>query len=335
MSPASEAHISVRVDPANPGQFFACCGLLELADRLWGGAEGWFNDEETEFILTAPAARADIQEVISELVRAGLSSGLTPLLLSERQKLERKKREFSKAGRKLPEAENQRRDNLGKLLRAGPILIGKPFDYVLDWWLNRKEQSLFSAIFAGTVRTTGEKLEESDDDEIPKTWAGSQQVLRIAQAALLNVSQAFKTDRPFDFKCVMRPAPDHIEETAAKSVSAKKNNKVEPFYFDSRHGANALPLDIGFSPNELNMESKAFPAVELLCLIGLQRCRPRLTDTSQVFEYFTWRVPSLITVLPAAITGLFGCGRGYRFENAYRTDQRKHSGYLPASLFRR
>jgi CRISPR-associated protein Csx14 len=35
---------SVNVDPTNPGQFFACCGLLELADRLWPGAEGWFKD---------------------------------------------------------------------------------------------------------------------------------------------------------------------------------------------------------------------------------------------------------------------------------------------------
>jgi CRISPR-associated protein Csx14 len=35
---------SVNVDPTNPGQFFACCGLLELADRLWPGAEGWFAD---------------------------------------------------------------------------------------------------------------------------------------------------------------------------------------------------------------------------------------------------------------------------------------------------
>ena len=33
---------SVNVDPTNPGQFFACCGLLELADRLWPGAEGHF-----------------------------------------------------------------------------------------------------------------------------------------------------------------------------------------------------------------------------------------------------------------------------------------------------
>jgi len=29
--------ITVTVDVTNPGQFFACCGLLELADRLWPG----------------------------------------------------------------------------------------------------------------------------------------------------------------------------------------------------------------------------------------------------------------------------------------------------------
>lgn len=38
--------IRIDVDPTNPGQFFACCGLLELADRFWQGAEGWFEDKE-------------------------------------------------------------------------------------------------------------------------------------------------------------------------------------------------------------------------------------------------------------------------------------------------
>ena len=45
-----EPNIRIPVDPTNPGQFFACCGLLELADRLWPGAEGWF--EEKEFCIT-------------------------------------------------------------------------------------------------------------------------------------------------------------------------------------------------------------------------------------------------------------------------------------------
>lgn len=38
----SQPNIKIPVDLTNPGQFFACCGLLELADRLRPGAEGWF-----------------------------------------------------------------------------------------------------------------------------------------------------------------------------------------------------------------------------------------------------------------------------------------------------
>ena len=45
------ATIRINVDSTNPGQFFACCGLLELADRLSPGAEGWF--ENGEFCVTS------------------------------------------------------------------------------------------------------------------------------------------------------------------------------------------------------------------------------------------------------------------------------------------
>jgi CRISPR-associated protein Csb3 len=38
-----EPSLLIPVDPTNPGQFFACCGLLELTDRLRGPAEGWFD----------------------------------------------------------------------------------------------------------------------------------------------------------------------------------------------------------------------------------------------------------------------------------------------------
>lgn len=40
------ASIRIQVDLTNPGQFFACCGLLELATRFWGNAEGWFGNHE-------------------------------------------------------------------------------------------------------------------------------------------------------------------------------------------------------------------------------------------------------------------------------------------------
>jgi CRISPR-associated protein Csx14 len=54
-----EPTFSVNVDVTNPGQFFACCGLLELAHRFWPvdgkwlGCEGWF--EKGTFHVTAPS----------------------------------------------------------------------------------------------------------------------------------------------------------------------------------------------------------------------------------------------------------------------------------------
>jgi CRISPR-associated protein Csb3 len=48
----TKANITIPVDLTNPGQFFACCGLLELADRLWPGAEAWF--ERKQFCILTP-----------------------------------------------------------------------------------------------------------------------------------------------------------------------------------------------------------------------------------------------------------------------------------------
>ncbi|MBI2806676.1 MAG: hypothetical protein HYX68_16980 [Planctomycetes bacterium] len=55
--------IRVNVNVTNPGQFFACCGLLELADRLWPGAEGWF--EEREFCV---ACGGTLRQLLSILM---------------------------------------------------------------------------------------------------------------------------------------------------------------------------------------------------------------------------------------------------------------------------
>lgn len=60
MSQKHEPTIRLRVDPTNPGQFFACCGLLELADRLWGGAEGWFYHQH--FFLCADGTLGELIE---------------------------------------------------------------------------------------------------------------------------------------------------------------------------------------------------------------------------------------------------------------------------------
>lgn len=60
------SNIRIAVDLTNPGQFFACCGLLELADRLWPGAEGWFDEDK--FHLMASKDELNKKLLIHELL---------------------------------------------------------------------------------------------------------------------------------------------------------------------------------------------------------------------------------------------------------------------------
>ena len=64
--------ISIQVDAANPGEFFACCGLLELADRLSSGAEGWFDSDRFFVAFLDPSRAVTVQEILWALVNANV-----------------------------------------------------------------------------------------------------------------------------------------------------------------------------------------------------------------------------------------------------------------------
>jgi hypothetical protein len=299
--------IRVAVEPTNPGQFFACCGLLELAHRLWPGAEGWFEDGL--FQIQADSADVTLANLFIKIQEAGLTGALTPELRKEREQLEDKKRKLKKERIPLPKEDEVRRKELGKLYREGHLRLGEPFNLLLDWW-------------------------QWDDDANPKTWAGSQAVIRIARAALAASHDAMDAPRPFDYGCVMRPVSEIGDSDDDEGDDAEDSgDKVEPFYFDARRGSNAQARDIGFMPDALKMMTAAYPAVEFFCLVGLQRTRPVPIGTRRVFDYFTWNIPLSVVLLPAAVAGLLGNVRatGYRFENAFRTDQKKHKAFLPAT----
>jgi hypothetical protein len=252
---------SVNVDPTNPGQFFACCGLLELADRLWPGAEGWFANGVREFHIAGG-------ESLAVLIRAVASAKLTLVDCDD--------------------------------IYSGRVLIGKPFrPLVLDWW-----------------HEWGGRPEAKD----LKVWAGTMESHGIARAM-----QHAMRDETF-----LRP--DLFDVGVIAYDPDDDTKKKEPYYFDARRGPNAHSRDVGFSPNDLSMTTTAFPAVELLCLVGLQRCLPAKTDETRVYDYFTWANPLPPEMLPPAVAGLvaFPGGIGFRFENWFRTGQRKHKAFRSA-----
>lgn len=93
--------LNVQVDVRNPGQFFACCGLLEVAHRLWPKAEGWFDEDH--FVISVP----------------GLVRGLPELLFKAPLECEA-----------IAESDGIQDPKIA------PVVLGPPISMRLDWWLS-------------------------------------------------------------------------------------------------------------------------------------------------------------------------------------------------------
>lgn len=109
-----KASFTVNVDVTNPGQFFACCGLLELAHRLWRGAEGWF--EGPSFCLLRTDGRSGSGE---EIITALLNCEVKSIQMADP--------------------------------KTAPIKVGEPFDIRLDWWLKPNGSSNPFKTWAGNA----------------------------------------------------------------------------------------------------------------------------------------------------------------------------------------
>lgn len=95
-APAST--ITLDVDATNPGQFLACCGLLELASQLDAQAVGWFELPNFCLALNQPDRLRKIADC--PLARISVSTN-----------------ESAQTEEKSP-----------------PVQLGSPFGLILDWW---------------------------------------------------------------------------------------------------------------------------------------------------------------------------------------------------------
>jgi len=264
MTTTSSFHVTV--DPTNPGQFFACCGLLELADRRWPRSEGWFSAQGTEFHIACG------DHLLAELVADIAKAVLTHVNPEDAY--------------------------------SSPITVGAPFRPIdIDWW--ERDQ------------TGARDL---------KVWAGTMESFGIADAMQYALHQTqFQSPELFQVGTIAMTRP----------ASGRKPQKKEPYYFDARRAPNSHALDVGFSVNEIGFKTVAHPAVELLCLIGLQVARPMPTHVKRVYDYWLWPMPITANLILPAATGAMQIPGAlcFRFENWFRTGQRKHKAFRFAVPF--
>lgn len=239
--------IRFHVDVTNPGHFFGCCGVFELAQCLWSCTTAHFDG--SYFVVS----EGDLTELVTKAVQAKFE---------------------------VLEPSNQ---------TSSALRLAEPFNVRFDWW--KFERGL-------------------------KTWAGWMSVDRIAASLQRDLPNTLNNGF-FDH--------GHV-------VVGDDGEKVEPYYFDGRRGASALPLDIGFSSDALSLETVAYSATEFFTLLGLQRFRPRPVEKkSRVYRYRAWSTP-----LPVALAALAAAnilpddGPLFQFESAFRSDQRKHKAFSPA-----
>jgi CRISPR-associated protein Csb3 len=93
-----------HVDLTNPGQFLACCGLLELANCLDNEAVGWFADNK--FCLEFEDGQTSLAERFIDCKVMNTTDGNSEL-----------------------EADEDNSED-----KSPPLFLGDPFHCRLDWW---------------------------------------------------------------------------------------------------------------------------------------------------------------------------------------------------------
>lgn len=281
--------LRVRVNLNNPGHYFACGGLFELAVRTCGAEEARFVQDDAGQWFFEIQLGANGPNDGCGLLRSCAEVSLSTLSPEEEQRLQDIKRrlrdESLSADEKARYEEEKKR--IEKKAREGTLWLGKPFCLELDWWL---------------------------DDASPKTWAGQQGVAQIAQACARGMRAITSVKDCFDYAAVL---------------TSSGRSKVEPFYFDARRFAGAL--DAGFSLDAIGARTSAYPAVEFLALVGLQRFRPKPLDRF-MYGYSVWTKWLPLEVGGAAAAGLLPGTRQHRFRLRFRDDQRRYKAFGFAQL---
>lgn len=150
----STPNICLRVDPTNPGQFFACCGLLELAARAYGDATGAFGEANGARTFEIETTReSDASDLIKRLSECSITSTLSPVELSRLKVL------LNKSKDSLTASETAEKALLKVKWDRERIHFGTSFDVWIDWWNDEI--------------TGGSRF---------KTWAGKQLVWEILDA---------------------------------------------------------------------------------------------------------------------------------------------------------
>ena len=264
---------SIPVDLVNPGQVFACLGLLEAADSLCGPAEGGFAwDDEARFGLVAEGADDPIAHVLEFLAGAEVAA-----VAPKQWTAPKKDKKEGKAGRanQVERVEDAPAPDLSEM--ALPIILGGGNRPVvrLDHWADGSSRDSF------------------------KLYSGNRSACEIARVMLSGKKKGKRQDS-LGIRQLWDQRREQLVGNPFKTVCPMGGS----FNFDARRAWT--PLDAGYSPDEQDQKVFGSPVVELLAAWGLEHARPAHIEGRR-YRYAVWRglLPPLLA-RPALAGGLPG-----------------------------
>ena len=275
------AEASIPVDLRNPGQVFACLGLMEAAEALFPGREvegqyAWGAErDEARFTLAVDGAGTDpVREVVGFLTRAKVVALNAP---SPRGGVEHATAKWDVPTEPF-DADDASAFPFEPPDSPAPLpvrLVQGDHSVLISHWGDE-------AVLAGR-------------DNV-KFWAGSGGYpgAGLARDALGLVAG-------LGANALAEAAADPFDVSAPQSSS---------FSFDWRR--SYVPLDAGFSPNAHgNVSMVGYPLVELLAAIGLQNARPERPERGNKLAY-RYAVSDARLPLSFARAVLGGADMGFR-----------------------
>ena len=127
----SDANIKIPVDLTNPGQFFACCGLLELASRIDENALGWFDG--SKYCLSTFA-----EDFLDKFFSCAVDVDTS----------------YQSAGADGGEEKDADDGDDHHRGRVFPMRLGPPFDLLLNWWTDDEAQEQKLKLWTAGQRVT-------------------------------------------------------------------------------------------------------------------------------------------------------------------------------------
>ena len=262
----------IPVDLRNPGQVFACLGLMEAAEILIGPAEGAYHwsgrETRVTFRLSVDGPADPVLEVLRFLSKAEVKALVPPASTLDTDKWNLQTVHMADLPPLLQQENNAFSCPMPKSTDICPVVlegVGNKAILISHW-------------------------ADASHRDTMKFWGGSG-----------GMPGATITERTL--KLVAELGDNALAE-AARDPFALSAPQSSSFRFDWRRDYTAL--DVGFSPNEhkKSIRMVGYPLVELLAAIGLEHARPQRPDPRDKLSYrYAVSNARLPTMLARAVLG--------------------------------